>query len=71
MIPLSDKLKDFQNLDLSKKKTIFDSLVLSVPHSYFLNEFKKKFLPLLKPDGVFFDIKGKFRNDFSENYWSL
>ena len=70
--PFINKLKDFQNLDLSKKeKAIFDSLVLSVPHSYFLKEFKKNFLPLLKPDGVFFDIKGKFRNDFSENYWSL
>ena len=47
--PFINKLKDFQNLDLSKKeKAIFDSLVLSVPHSYFLNEFKKKFFASFK-----------------------
>ena len=70
--PFIEKLKDFQSLDFSKKKkAIYDSLILSVPHNYFLKELKKEFLPLLKPNGVFFDIKGKFRNDFSENYWSL
>ena len=47
--PFINKLKDFQNLDLSKKeKAIFDSLVLSVPHSYFLNEFKKKIFASFK-----------------------
>ncbi len=69
--PFVKKLKDFRSVDFSKKETIYDSLVLSVPHSYFLKEFKKKFLPLLKPEGTFFDIKGKFRHEFFENYWSL
>ena len=69
--PFVKKLKDFRSVDFSKKEAIYDSLVLSVPHSYFLKEFKKKFFPLLKPEGTFFDIKGKFRHEFFENYWSL
>ena len=70
--PFIQKLKGFKNLNRPEtKKPIFDSIVLSVPHSQILKEFKKKILPLLKPEGMFFDIKGKFRRHSLKNYWSL
>jgi UDP-N-acetyl-D-galactosamine dehydrogenase len=70
--PFIQKLKGFKNLNHPEtKKPIFDSIVLSVPHSQFLKELKKKILPLLKPEGMFFDIKGKFRRHSLKNYWSL
>lgn len=70
--PFIQKFKGFKNFTLPEtKKPIFDSIVLSVPHSQILKELKKKILPLLKPDGMFFDIKGKFRRHSLKNYWSL
>ena len=70
--PFIQKFKGFKNLSLPEtKKPIFDSIVLSVPHSQILKELKKKILPLLKPEGIFFDIKGKFRRHSLKNYWSL
>ena len=70
--PFIQKFKGFKNLSLPEtKKPIFDSIVLSVPHSQILKELKKKILPLLKPEGMFFDIKGKFRRHSLKNYWSL
>ena len=70
--PFIQKFKGFKNFTLPEtKKPIFDSIVLSVPHSQILKEFKKKILPLLKPEGMFFDIKGKFRRHSLKNYWSL
>ena len=70
--PFIQKFKGFKNFSLPEtKKPIFDSIVLSVPHSQILKELKKKILPLLKPEGMFFDIKGKFRRHPLKNYWSL
>ena len=70
--PFIQKFKGFKNFTLPEtKKPIFDSIVLSVPHSQILKELKKKILPLLKPEGMFFDIKGKFRRHSLKNYWSL
>ena len=70
--PFIQKFKGFKNLSLPEtKKPIFDSIVLCVPHSQILKELKKKILPLLKPEGMFFDIKGKFRRHSLKNYWSL
>ena len=70
--PFIQKFKGFKNFSLPEtKKPTFDSIVLSVPHSQFLKELKKKILPLLKPEGMFFDIKGKFRRHSLKNYWSL
>ena len=70
--PFIQRFKGFKNFSLSEtKKPIFDSIVLSVPHSQILKELKKKILPLLKPEGIFFDIKGKFRRHSLKNYWSL
>ena len=70
--PFIQKFKGFKNFSLPEtKKPIFDSIVLSVPHSQILKELKKKILPLLKPEGMFFDIKGKFRRHSLKNYWSL
>ena len=72
MTPLFRNLKVLKILVfLKQKKPIFDSIVLSVPHSQILKELKKKILPLLKPEGMFFDIKGKFRRHSLKNYWSL
>ena len=70
--PFIQKFKGFKNFSFPvTKKPIFDSIVLSVPHSQILKELKKKILPLLKPEGIFFDIKGKFRRHSLKNYWSL
>ena len=70
--PFIQRIKGFKNFSLPEtKKPIFDSIVLSVPHSQILKELKKKILPLLKPEGMFFDIKGKFRRHSLKNYWSL
>ncbi|MEC8265849.1 MAG: nucleotide sugar dehydrogenase [Pseudomonadota bacterium] len=70
--PYIQKLKGLKSLNITKaKKATYDSIVLSVPHSFFLKELKKKFLPLLKLDGILFDIKGKFRSHSIRNYWSL
>ena len=70
--PFISELKGFKGLgnkNLTKKK--FDVVVLSVPHKKILSNFKKNFLPFLKKDGFFFDVKGKFRNKKISNYWSL
>ena len=70
--PFIQRIKGFKNFIFPEiKKPIFDSIVLSVPHSQILKELKKKILPLLKPEGIFFDIKGKFRRHSLKNYWSL
>ena len=70
--PFIQKFKGLKNFSLPEtNKPIFDSIVLSVPHSQILKELKKKILPLLKPEGMFFDIKGKFRRHPLKNYWSL
>jgi UDP-N-acetyl-D-galactosamine dehydrogenase len=70
--PYINKLKNFRSLDFLKRKEEFDFIVLSVPHDKIKNNFQKKFFPLLKKTGFFFDIKGKFRkNPIYSNYWSL
>ena len=70
--PFIDQLKGFRSLknkNLTNKK--FDGIVLSVPHKKILLNFKQNFLSLLKKEGFFFDVKGKFRNKKISNYWSL
>ena len=70
--PFIDQLKGFRSLknkNLTNKK--FDGIVLSVPHKKILLNFKQNFLSLLKKEGFFFDVKGKFRNNKISNYWSL
>ncbi len=70
--PFVKRLKGFKSLakkDLAKKK--FDGIILSVPHKKILFNFKQNFLSLLKEEGFFFDVKGKFRNKKITNYWSL
>ena len=70
--PYIKKLNNFRSLDFLKRDEEFDSIVLSVPHDKIKNIFQKKFFPLLKKTGFFFDIKGKFRKDvIYSNYWSL
>ena len=70
--PFVNELKGFKSLknkNLTKKR--FDGVVLSVPHKKLLSNFKQNFLTLLKKEGFFFDVKGKFRNKKISNYWSL
>ena len=70
--PFVNELKGFKGLknkNLTKKR--FDGIVLSVAHKKLLSNFKQNFLTLLKKEGFFFDVKGKFRNKKISNYWSL
>ena len=47
--PYIQKLKGLKSLNITKaKKATYDSIVLSVPHSFFLKELNKKFLPLFE-----------------------
>ena len=70
--PFIKKMKGIRNYEIkTNSKNIFDAIVLAVPHSKLLKDFKKKIYPLLKDNGVFFDLKAKFRDDYDQNYWSL
>ena len=67
------KTNDLQLENLTKiKNNSFDALVLAVPHKYYLKRmvFIKS---LLKPNGIFFDIKGKVdvKRDENITYWTL
>jgi len=50
----------------------YDCVVLSVPHKFYTKE-PKKLKKFLKPNGVFFDIKGKtkLKDEKDINYFSL
>ena len=70
--PFIKNMKGIRNYEMkTNSKNIFDAIVLAVPHSKLLKDFKKKIYPLLKDNGVFFDLKAKFRDDYDQNYWSL
>ena len=70
--PFIKNMKGIRNYEIkTNSKNIFDAIVLAVPHSKILKDFKKKIYPLLKDNGVFFDLKAKFRDDYNQNYWSL
>ena len=67
------KTNDLQLENLTKiKNNSFDALILAVPHKYYLKRmvFIKS---LLKPNGIFFDIKGKVdvKRDENITYWTL
>jgi hypothetical protein len=65
-------MKQIKNYEIKiNSKNIFDAIILAVPHSKLLKDFKKRIYPLLKVDGIFFDLKAKFRDDYDQNYWSL
>ena len=69
--PFIKNMKGIRNYEIkTNSKNIFDAIVLAVPHSKLLKDFKKIY-PLLKDNGVFFDLKAKFRDDYDQNYWSL
>ena len=70
--PFIKNMKGIRNYEIkTNSKNIFDAIVLAVPHSKLLKDFKKKIYPLLKDNGIFFDLKAKFRDDYDQNYWSL
>ena len=61
---------DFANIESSKIET-YDMIVLCVPHKYYTSLGEKKILRFLKKEGIFFDLKGYFRNRKLKNYFSL
>lgn len=70
--PFIKNMKQIKNYEIKiNSKNIFDAIILAVPHSKLLKDFKKRIYPLLKVDGIFFDLKAKFRDDYDQNYWSL
>tara|TARA_Y100000022_G_C13230239_1_gene366979 strand:- start:99 stop:1358 length:1260 start_codon:yes stop_codon:yes gene_type:complete len=70
--PFIKNMEKIKRYEIQKKsKNIFDAIVLAVPHLKIIRDFKKKIYPLLKVNGIFFDIKAKFRGDYDQNYWSL
>lgn len=70
--PFIKSMKQIKNYEIKiNSKNIFDAIILAVPHSKLLKDFKKRIYPLLKVDGIFFDLKAKFRDDYDQNYWSL
>jgi len=66
-----EEIENFNSLNTKKSNETFDAIIMSVPHKTILDNFNKLFLPRLKKNGHFFDIKGKFRNKKFKNYWSL
>lgn len=70
--PFIKSMKQIKNYEIKiNSKNIFDAIILAVPHSKLLKDFKKRIYPLLKVNGIFFDLKAKFRDDYDQNYWSL
>jgi UDP-N-acetyl-D-galactosamine dehydrogenase len=70
--PFIKNMKQIKNYEIKiNSKNIFDAIILAVPHSKLLKDFKKRIYPLLKVNGIFFDLKAKFRDDYDQNYWSL
>jgi len=50
----------------------YDAIILAVPHAEYLNRDETFFTDLLKPNGLFVDIKGLYRHQFTHlPYWSL
>ncbi len=66
-----EEIENFTSLNFQKSNETFDAIIMSVPHKKILDSFNKLFLPRLKKNGFFFDIKGKFRHKKLKNYWSL
>ena len=75
-VELHDPLITSKELGLINFKKIkdssFDGVILAVPHKFYIKNFAK-IKKFLKPGGVFFDIKGKFRDkeESSIKIWSL
>ena len=70
--PFFETLKNFnyKNFNNLVPKT-FDSIVLCVPHKFFLNKGEKILKKFLRKGGYFFDIKGVYKNKKIDNYWCL
>ena len=70
--PYIKKLRnfDFANIENSTTET-YDIIVLCVPHKYYTSLGAKKLFRFLKKEGVFFDLKGCFRNKKLKNYFSI
>lgn len=50
----------------------YDAVILAVNHSEFRNLTEEFFLSITKPEAVFIDVKGTFRNKITRmTYWSL
>jgi UDP-N-acetyl-D-galactosamine dehydrogenase len=52
--------------------TDYDAVVIAVAHKEYMEKDESYFRSILKPDGIFIDVKGVFRNKISNfTYWSL
>ena len=70
--PFIKDMKKIKRYEIqTNTKSVFDAIVLTVPHMKLIKDFKKRIYPLLKVNGVLFDLKAKFRGDYDKNYWSL
>jgi UDP-N-acetyl-D-galactosamine dehydrogenase len=50
----------------------YDAVIVAVPHKDYLNKDDNYFRSIMSPDGIFIDLKGKFRDRMANlNYWSL
>ncbi len=71
-ITVNDPFVDYlENVNFeSIKRNYYDAVILSVPHNFYMKNFKK-ILNFLKPEGYIFDIRGVLRKKKIKNYWSL
>ncbi len=71
-ITVNDPFVDYlENVNFeSIKSSYYDAVILSVPHNFYMKNFKK-ILNFLKPEGYIFDIRGVLRKKKIKNYWSL
>ena len=70
--PFIKDMKKIKRYEIqTNTKSVFDAIVLTVPNMKLVKDFKKRIYPLLKVNGVLFDLKAKFRGDYDKNYWSL
>ena len=69
----SAQVKHEYNFELvSKTGTDYDAVIVAVNHTEYLDKPESDFQALLKPNGVFVDVKGVYKDKISQlTYWSL
>ncbi len=68
--PYVEKLNGFKSIDFKKFDGKYDIIILCVPHKYYVQK-SNDFLSILKKDGIFFDLKGTFKNKKIKNYFTI
>ncbi len=68
----SDDLKHEYGFGLCKELNKYDAVILAVNHHQYLNFDENYFLGLCREKGIFFDVKGVYKNKIKQlTYWSL